>query len=90
MLVPIVGTRSKAIGSVCCIPGSFFLLPAIGCLARELLLPLVLARLLAEKLLLEPCVPVVLDVIIRPSLQLCRYYRPPTPIERMFSLEFRS
>ena len=89
MLVPIVGTSSKAIGSVC-VPGSFLFLPDIGCLARELLLPLVLARLLAEQLLLEPCVPVVLDVIIRPPRQLCRYYRPPTPTSCMVSLEFRS
>jgi hypothetical protein len=42
MLVPIVSTSSKGIGSVC-VPGSFILLPTICYLARELLLPLALA-----------------------------------------------
>jgi hypothetical protein len=49
-------------------------------LAHELLLlPLIFAGLLlAEELLFEPRVPVILYVIIRPSRQLRRYYRPPT------------
>jgi len=42
------------------------------------MLPLILAGLLAEELLLEPRVPVVLYVIVRPPRQLRRYYRPPT------------
>ena len=42
-----------------------------------MLLSLILAGLFAEELLLEPRVPVVLYVIICPSRQLRRYYRPP-------------
>jgi hypothetical protein len=79
LLVPAVGGCCHATASICIPTG--FLLHAIGCgrLAHELLpLLLIFAGLLAEELLLEPRVPVILYVVIRPSRQLGSYYRPPT------------
>jgi hypothetical protein len=81
LLVPAVGGGCCHATASICIRTGFLLHPiACGRLAHELLLlPLIFAgRLLAEELLLEPRVPVILYVVIRPSRQLRRYYRPPT------------
>lgn len=88
VVVPVVVGHCHATASGC-LPGCRFLLHhPIACrrLAHELMLPLIPAGLLAEELLLELRVPVVLYVIVRPPRQLRRYYRPPMYAQA----EFRS